>query len=118
MTVTRAERIRSLKSQIDDFYSTWENADRKMTTLKSALEHAELSFDVGEWVELTIEDCQRGCCTHVAGEGIVESLTDNGCYNVRIDGELFTYNDRRRLKRIPGPTPKPVPVVDSYPGAG
>jgi len=81
--MTRAEKIKDLQAKIETIKVVWQPLNDQLEKYEMDLHKAERSFDVGEKVVYKEKHCKRGCCGLTKHTCIVESLTDNGAYNLR-----------------------------------
>ena len=90
--MTRAEKIKDLQAKIEIIKVVWQPLNDQLQKYEMDLRKAERSFDVGEKVVYEEENCKRGCCGLTKYNCVVESLTDNGAYNLRDEeGTLHKY---------------------------
>ena len=99
--MTRAEKIKDLQTKIETTLIVWQPLNDQLQKYEMDLRRAEKSFDVGEKVIYKEANCKRGCCGSTKYTCVVESLTDNGTYNLRDEDEtLHKYVSDMDMSRV------------------
>lgn len=99
--MTRAEKIKDLQAKIETIKVVWQPLNDQLQKYEMDLRRAEKSFDVGEKVIYKEANCKRGCCGSTKYTCVVESLTDNGAYNLRDEDEtLHKYVSDMYMSRV------------------
>lgn len=104
--MNRAERIKLATRKIEQLKPKFEKAKNEFSIVEKEFKTAEFelaketaSFDIGEKVDV-VSFCGRGCCVENRFSGIVDSKTDNGCYNIKSDGSIYKYISGGDMTRV------------------